>query len=415
MIKLISFYKKLEKPILFIIVAEFFVQLINVTFMNLQPLFMKAEGFSNEQITGYTSFRFLGVVLLSIPLGFLIVGKKVKKLFYLSAISVPIFGLLIVYAITLKNPFLIVTTQILWGASFTFIQIPIIPFIMRNAKKENHTAGIALSYSTWSFAGIFSGILVYIMDKINSKFFDEKMVIIIICLLGFFGLFFLRGVNIEENVIEKNNNITTKQKYDWNIIVKSIIPTLIIALGAGLTIPLISLFFEEVHGLDKGSFAPISTTAAILVAWAAVMVPEIKQKIGFRFAIPATQSLAVVSLVALATTQLYAQMGLAVVIAVIFYLVRQPLMNVAGPMTTELVMNYVGKRNREIVSVLISATWSGSWFLSLLLSASIFKMGYTFVNLFLITSVLYGIGVIWYYWLIVDYNKREKLGLIDKE
>lgn len=90
-------------------------------------------------------------------------------------------------------------------------------------------------------------------------------------------------------------------------------------------------------------------------------------------------------------------------------------MNVAGPMTTELVMNYVGKRNREIVSVLISATWSGSWFLSLLLSASIFKMGYTFVNLFLITSVLYGIGVIWYYWLIVDYNKREKLGLIDKE
>ena len=56
-----------------------------------------------------------------------------------------------------------------------------------------------------------------------------------------------------------------------------------------------------------------------------------------------------------------------------------------------------------------------SWFLSLLLSASIFKMGYTFVNLFLITSVLYGIGVIWYYWLIVDYNKREKLGLIDKE
>jgi MFS family permease len=384
--------------------------------MNVQPLFMKAEGFSNDEISGYTAFRFLGVVILAIPLGFLIIGKKVKKLFYLSAICVPLFGLAIVYAITLKNSFLILTTQILWGASFTFIQIPIIPFIMRNSKKENHTAGIALSYSTWSFAGILSGILVYVMDKLSKNFFDEKMVIIIICVMSFTGLFFLWKANIEEKVLEKKIISTGKKlPYDWNLIIKSLMPTLIIALGAGLTIPLISLFFEEVHHLDKGKFAPVSTAAAVLVAWAAVMVPEIKRKIGFRFAIPATQSLAVVSLVALATTQLYAQMGLAVVIAIIFYLLRQPLMNVAGPMTTEVVMNYVGKRNREIVSVFTSAIWSGAWFISLLFSASVFKMGYSFVNLFLITAAIYAVGVAWYYWLILDYNKREEKGLIEKE
>lgn len=415
MFRFFTAYRNLEKPILYIIIAEFFVQLVNVTFMNVQPLYMEVEGFTEGEISGITAFRFLGVVLLAVPLGFLIIGKKVRKLFILSALFVPLFGLLIVYALHIKNYFLIYASQILWGASFTFIQIPIIPFIMRNAKQENHTAGIALSYSTWSFAGIVSGVLVYLMDLVNPRFFDEKMVIIIICLLGLAGVFFLFAARLDEKVIVKRTKASGEKKYDWGLIARALMPTLIIAVGAGLTIPLISLFFFKVHGLDKGDFAPVSTAAAILVAWAAVMVPEIKRKIGFRFAIPVTQALAVVSLVAMATTEFYSQMGLAVVIAIIFYLLRQPLMNVAGPMTTEVVMNYVGKHNREIVSVFTSAIWSGSWFLSLLFSASIFEIGYSYVNLFLLTAALYAVGVVWYYWLILDYNRREEKGLIEKD
>jgi hypothetical protein len=200
---LFAWYKRLERPILYIIIAEFFVQLVNVTFMNVQPLMMKAVGFQEDAISAFTSFRFLGVLLLAVPLGFLITGKKVMKLFYLSAVFVPLFGLAIVYAIHVKSAFLIYSTQILWGASFTFIQIPIIPFIMRNAKTENHTAGIALSYSTWSFAGIASGFLVYVMDKINPVFFDEKMVTVIICMLGFAGLWFLYKAKLEEKTVER--------------------------------------------------------------------------------------------------------------------------------------------------------------------------------------------------------------------
>ena len=35
-----------------------------------------------------------------------------------------------------------------------------------------------------------------------------------------------------------------------------------------------------------------------------------------------------------------------------------------------------------------------------------------YVNIFLITAALYAFGVIMYYFLIVDYGKREKQGLI---
>ena len=410
----IKSYGKIDKPIRLVIAAEFFIQLINIVFMNMQPLFMKDEGYSNPEIASLTATRFAGVLLFALPLGIIIRGKKVKTLFMLSAIFVPLFALCNVFFIQYHNTMLVHISQFLWGASFTFMQIPIIPFILRNCKKEQHTAGIALSYSTYSFAGIASGVLITLLDVINPVFFDEKMVLILFSISGFIGVWTMSKVQMHEKTVEKKHRIKLKGSYDWLIITKALIPTMIIAMGAGLTIPFISLFFEEVHHFDKGDFSVISSIAAVLVAWAALMVPTVKNTIGYKIAIPMSQSLAVISLVALATTQYYNHVPVAVVIAVVCYLLRQPLMNMAGPMTTEVVMSYVGKKNQEIVSALISAIWSGSYFLSGIFVAVLFSHNVTFVNVFLITASLYALGVIWYYLLILDYNKREKLGLIEK-
>ncbi|MBK7311722.1 MAG: MFS transporter [Sphingobacteriaceae bacterium] len=167
---------------------------------------------------------------------------------------------------------------------------------------------------------------------------------------------------IEERAITRDHH--HKHKTDWHLIIKALIPTFIIATGAGLTIPFISLFFEKVHRVSTGEFSTYSAIASLLVAYAALMVPKIKKHVGYKIAIPTTQSLAVMSLIAMATTELYSQYSIALFIAIACYLLRQPLMNMAGPMTTELVLNYVGKNNREITSALTSAIWSGSWVIS---------------------------------------------------
>jgi hypothetical protein len=88
-------------------------------------------------------------------------------------------------------------------------------------------------------------------------------------------------------------------------------------------------------------------------------------------------------------------------------------MNMAGPMTSELVMNYVGEKNREITSALTAAIWSGSWVISGIMVKILFGKGYEFVSIFLITAALYAFGVLMYYFLILDYIKREKKGLIN--
>jgi predicted MFS family arabinose efflux permease len=412
MLNFLSPYKTIERQILFVIVAEFFIQLVNATFMNMLPLYLNNLHYSKQEIAGFISFRFLGVFLLALPLGIFIKGKKVKPFFYASCIGVPTFALFIIYFTEQANVPMLYASQLLWGASFTFIQIPILPYILRLAAEKNQTASIALSYSTWSFAGIVSGILIALLDYLNPELFNERMVLIIFSVFGFAGIAMLLLARIKEDDLEveakRGKAYYSLSQYDWRIIIKALIPTLIIAVGAGLTIPFISLFFQEVHGMNKGSFSVVSAIAALLVAWGALLVPVIKRNIGYKIAVPTTQSLAIVSLVALATTQYYNYVSISVVIAIVCYLLRQPLMNMAGPMTTEIVMNYVGEKNQEIVSALTSAIWSGSWFISGLLVQILFIQGFAFVNIFLLTALLYSVGVIWYMILIRDYEQKVK-------
>ncbi len=407
-------YKRVEGPIRNSIASEFFIQMVNATFMNILPLYMSREGFLDSEIALFITLRFIGVFVLAIPLGKFIKGKKVGKLFFLSNLFVPLFGLAIVISIGLKIKMLTVISLILWGASFTFMQVPILPYILRNCKKENLTAAISLSYSTWSFGGIISGVVIALLDMINPNLFNERMILIIFSVAGFGGMYYLRRNNTFTEAVDASaRQGTVVAGTDWPTVIKALIPTLIIATGAGLTIPFISLFFEKVHQVHKGGFSVLSSVASFLVAYLALLVPRVKEKIGYNIAIPTTQSLAVISLVALATTQLYNQYSIAVGIASVCYLLRQPLMNMAGPMTSEVVLGYVGKRNREITSALTSAIWSSSWVISGFMVTVFLSYQVSFANIFLITSVLYTFGVIMYYLLILDYTKKEEQGLIE--
>lgn len=406
-------YRSIGRAILLVILAEFFIQLVNATFMNLQPLYMKTEGFADSEIADFISWRFAGVLVLAFPLGLFIKGRKVKQFFYLSAFGVPFFALLIIAAVHFRQPNMLIVAQCLWGASFTFMQIPVLPFILRNAKPEIQTQAISLSYSTWSLAGIVSAVLVWVLNSWNPYWFSERNMLIGITLISFTGVYCVWKIRITENVQQYEQTRFDLRGHDWKLIAHALIPALIIATGAGLTIPFINLFFSRVHHLETNTISLWNFVAALLVAFVALLVPRIKNSLGYKLAIPLTQSFAVISLILLATTEFYSTLSIAVIIAVGCYLLRQPLMNMAGPMTSEIAMNYVGKKNQEITSALMAAVWSGTWFISTrFVFGTLRKTGWPYVDIFLITAALYAFGIVMYMLLIRAYNKREKAGLI---
>lgn len=413
MFRIIQNYRKLENHILCLVAAELFIQLINTAFFLILLIYMQKVGYTDYQSADFISYRFLGTLLLAFPLGLFLKSRKIKPIFLFGSYTIPIFALFIIYAIENHIYWLLYLSNILWGISFLCFQVTALPYILRNSKREMHTEAISLSFATFSIAGISSGIIIFLLKSINPELFVEKTILQVISCLSFLSIFFIARIKIIEEIPIKTEKRFDLRNFDWRLIFKALAPTLIISTGAGLTIPFIGIFFYNIHHVDSHEFALYGSASAVLVAIGAILVPKIKRSLGYRVAVPVTQSIAVIALALLASTEWFKEASFAVDIALICYLIRQPMMNIPGPMVSEISMNYVGRRNREIVSGLTSAIWSGSWFISSRIFKELREEGFAYVNVFLITAGLYALGVIWYYILILDYNKREKLGLIE--
>ena len=412
MISTLKEYNKLNKTLLNLITVEFFVQLINVLFVAILPLYMKSEGYSDSQYAHFTSYRYFGMLALAVFLGMYIKGRKILPMFYVAAIGVPFFAILIIIGVQIHSSPLLLISHLLWGTAYTFIQIPILPYIMRNAPKEQQTMAITLNFATWSIATIAGSFLVAVFNGINPDLFTERNLLFVITLLCFSGIYFVMKMEKKEHIPVIKKSRTNLKDYDWVIIMKALIPTMIIAIGAGFTIPFMSLFFSNVHNMSTAMFSTLNMITSITVTVVAIYIPMLKDRYGYHRTIPTTQSFAIISLIIMATTQYYSHLNISIIIAAVFYLFRQPLMSAAVPMTSEITMKYVGERNREMVSALTSAIWSGSAYFSAVGFGILRHLDVEYVNIFWITSGMYSIGVVLYVLLIRDYNIREKAGLI---
>jgi hypothetical protein len=115
----------------------------------------------------------------------------------------------------------------------------------------------------------------------------------------------------------------------------------------------------------------------------------------------------------MALMELYVNYSIALIIAVIAYIFRQPLMHMAHPASNELLMNYVGKKNQELISALSSSLWSASWFISAKIFEWLRLLDFKYYEIFLITALLYIIGNVFFALLIREYESNNIVSSID--
>tara|TARA_X000001036_G_scaffold131485_1_gene124403 strand:+ start:18 stop:398 length:381 start_codon:yes stop_codon:yes gene_type:complete len=109
----------------------------------------------------------------------------------------------------------------------------------------------------------------------------------------------------------------------------------------------------------------------------------------------------------MAIMELYVSYSFALTIAIIAFIFRQPLMHMAHPASNELLMNYVGKKNQELISALSSSLWSASWFISAKIFQWLRLLDFRYYEIFLITAGLYIIGNIFFALLIREYESNK--------
>ena len=411
-------YWDLPRMIHMLIMLEFTLSLIHVAFILVLNIFLRKQGFSDPEIASFNSLRFIGALIFAFPLGIYIRGKKLKPFFLLAAIIVPITSALIIESVHNETIPLIKLSFLLWGVGMMLMRVCSLPFIIRNTTQDNSTEALSLSASTWSLATIFSGIIISGLDWINYYsfgswiiYFNERNILWIITILGISAIIFaLRITEKAPDNIQKDSTVFSLYKqYDWKVIIKALSPLIMISIGAGLTIPFVNLFFNSVFHLSASEFSILGSITAFLVFTFSLLVPSIRKKYGYWFTIVIVQAISICCLIVMALMELYVNYSFALIVALIAYIFRQPLMHMAHPASNELLMNYVGKRNQELISALSSSLWSASWFVSAKVFEWLRLLDFQYYEIFLITAGLYIIGNILFALLIREYEINKKV------
>ena len=416
--KLFRSYRDLPRNIHLLFLLEFSLSLIHIAFILVLNIYLRKQGFSDPEIASFNSLRFIGALAFALPLGIYIRGKKLKPFFILASAIVPTTSILIIESIHYLILPLIQLAFLSWGFGMMLMRVCSLPFIIRNTTADNSTEALSLTAATWSLSTIVSGLIISGLDWISyvkigswSVTFNEQAILWIITVIGAgsIGLSLKNNKHKQKNPHTKKQHKTKQKTKNRHLIFKAISPLILISIGAGLTIPFVNLFFNSIFGFTASEFSLLGSFTALLVFIFSLLVPSLRKKYGYWMTIVVVQSLAIICLIIMSLMELYATYSFALIIAVAAYILRQPLMHMAHPASNELMMNYVGKKNQELISALSSSLWSASWFISAKVFEWLRLLQYQYYEIFLITAALYTFGVILFTFLIRDYEEKEKI------
>jgi len=412
-------YKNIPQSTLQLIGGIFILNLVNGSFILILNIYLRKMGFVDEQIGSFTSYRFLGVLTLAFPFGIFIKGKSLKPYFLISSLIIPIAAFLMIESVKWNNPLLIKISFLSWGLGLMLLQVCALPYIMRTTPKSVLSEAITLNFSMWSLAIIITGISIGVLTRMqNFTLFgisfpwDEYHIILLFILISLSAVILIS--RMEESKPRSPSSEFSRNfsslllDYDWFLIIKALVPTSLIAIGAGLTIPFINLFFYSVFSMDSAQFGILGSVASAMSFIALLLAPTLKRKYGYNISIILTQSIGVILLVVLIFTELYSTIHGIIYIAIASYIFRQPLMHISSPITSELTMKYVGEKNQELISAINSSIWSASWFISAKIFQYLRELNFPYYKIFFLTAIMYSIGIFLYYFIIKEYKKIKK-------
>lgn len=73
---LIKRYLSVPRPIKLLITGAFLLQLLNASAMLIMNIYLSKLGYIDSEIADFVSYRFISILLLSIPFGLIIKGKN---------------------------------------------------------------------------------------------------------------------------------------------------------------------------------------------------------------------------------------------------------------------------------------------------------------------------------------------------
>jgi len=406
-------YRLLPRGVHLFAAGQFLINLTVTGQFLLLNLFLKDRGLNDSSIGALTSQRFVATFFLAIPAGLWLRRKPLRWPLILGAALFPLTALASLETVRCGAMTAASGCFLAMGFASLILNVANLPMALRLAPPHQSSEAISLLFATWAAASICGGLMASVLQGIGHfqlgvvhGVFDEYSTLLLLTLIGFAAPFLFARLPDPPPPTQVTRHWLHVHRSDLPVLLRSLLPTLCIATGAGLSIQYLNLFFNSVFGVSATRYSAFGTATNVLVLIAGLIVPEVRRRFGWRGAIIGVQGVAVILLATMGLTELWKLAAWALPLAVACFIIRQPLMSMAGPSISDLTMTYVGERNRELMSACNGAIWSGSWW-SAAKAFQLFRAyNMPYWQIFLTTSVLYLIGTFFYLHLINDVERR---------
>ena len=167
----------------------------------------------------------------------------------------------------------------------------------------------------------------------------------------------------------------------WRVLAKLLALQLAVALGAGMLMPFVNVFYKLRFELPDPTLGTLFSISSLMTGLAAFAAPLIAGRIGKVRTIVLTQGLSLPFLVAMGFSSSFG-------VSAAGFLIRTALMNMSTPVFMAFTMGLVPAKLRPLTSSLLALSWNAGWALSAWMSGRI-QVATGFSPLFVITGSLY--------------------------
>jgi predicted MFS family arabinose efflux permease len=373
-------------------------------FQLLLNLYLKEIGLAEGHIGLVNSSRAVGLTLMALPAAVLLGRIQLKPVLICAGIAFAVFA----FGLASAHAFnVIIAFSVLMGMAFTFSRVAAGPFYMRNSTPKERTHLFSFSFGVMLLAGMagsqIGGRLVSVMaslagDVVNGYRYTLYVAIAIGLLsLVPFSLLRKSATGNEETRI----NLSREQfKRRGGFYFKMAFANFLIGLGAGLIIPFLNLYFRDKFGLSPATIGSFYFCTVLAMFIGTMSGPLLARRFGLVRTIVFTQ---------LASIPFMLLLGYTVSTGAAFfaYVLRACLMNIGVPIATNVSMELSEDGERGLVNALLMVSWNGSWMVSTAVGGNLIEH-YGYALTFVVTSVLYVISTLFYFWAFRGVERRDE-------
>lgn len=407
---ILSSYRQIERPIYYLILAEFLLQCINATFLVLVNYYLIKLGYKDYEIAKFVSYRYISVLILGVPFGLLYKRIRLLPMIQIGALLFVINAIFIILIAPYHIHVAMTIAMFLFGVFLLMSHVVSLPFLLKITSKDHLPTSLSLFFQTWGASVMTVGIVSFIFNKVLTSFNSEKTIILSLFLISSIAVVLLFKIprNIELKAEEIDDIVDAKpNELEFKNILYLLFPTLIIAIGAGFSIPFFNLFFYFTYDMNSDSYSIILGLSHLIVIVFMFFTPWIQSRFGYQMGIVGIQSLGILCLIIMVWADKLFPFHWAYFLSVFFFILRQPLMNSAQPIITNYKLNIIGKKNQALIGSIEATIWSGSFWFSSIIFAELRKIDLSYAYIFNITIVLYILGALSWFFIIrkMDRNK----------